>query len=175
VPAETLRGDDVRRQIAAVPQDVHLFTATIAENLAIARPDASPAQMEGACRIAQIHDFIEAQPEGYGTFVGATGLKLSGGQIRRLAIARALLKDAPILILDEPTEGLDTVTERALMASVLTSCRDKAVLVISHRLAGLEMLDELVVLEDGRIIARGPPADVLPQWGALTNGVANFE
>lgn len=152
-----LRSEDVRAQISVAAQNDHLFTATIAENLRLAKPDAPLGQLEQVCRIALLHDFIAAQPDGYDTFVGAAGEKLSGGELRRLSIARALLKDAPIVILDEPTEGLDADLERRVMQSVLEACRDKAVLVITHRPAGLELLDEIVVLENGEIVSREFP------------------
>lgn len=157
VPVEDLRAEDVRCRIAALSQYVHLFTATIADNLRLAKPDATQDELEAACRIAQIHDDIAAQPAGYKTYVGAAGLKLSGGQVRRLAVARALLKDAPVIILDEPTEGMDTLTAKALMQAFLAATRDRAVLVISHRAMAYEDFDDVVVLENGRIVEHGDP------------------
>ncbi len=146
----SLRAEDVRSAIAVAMQSVHVFTGTIADNLRIARTDATYDDLEAVCRIAQLHEFIEAQPARYETFVGAAGLKLSGGQIRRLAVARALLKDAPIVILDEPTEGLDAGMGRALVSAVSTACHNRALLVISHRGSDLEELAERVVLDAGR-------------------------
>ncbi|TCT20736.1 thiol reductant ABC exporter subunit CydC [Thiobaca trueperi] len=157
-----LHGDDLRRQIAVVSQHTHLFDATIRENLLIANPDATQAAIEDACRIAQIHDFIAELPEGYDTWVGETGVRLSGGQGRRIAIARALLKDAPILLLDEPTEGLDTATERDLMQALDRLMVGRTVLLITHRPAGLDWVDQVLVLDEGREVAHGD-VSVVPQ------------
>jgi len=150
-----LRGEDVRGRIAVVSQHTGLFTGTIRENLLLAKPAASRARMEQACRSAELHDFILSQPDGYETQVGEAGLALSGGQARRLAIARALLKDAPILILDEPSEGLDKPTAEALMRTLGRLMAQRSVLLITHRTEGLVDMDEILVLEQGRITARG--------------------
>ncbi|MGQ9658696.1 MAG: thiol reductant ABC exporter subunit CydC [Thermochromatium sp.] len=155
-------GDDLRRHIAVVSQHTHLFDATIRENLLIAKPDADQSEIEAACRVAQIHDFIAALPEGYDTWVGETGVRLSGGQGRRIAVARALLKDAPILLLDEPTEGLDAATERDLMQALDTLMVGRTVLLITHRPAGLDWVDQVLVLDQGRELARGD-VSVIPQ------------
>lgn len=160
VPIDELKAEDVRSRISALSQHAHLFTATIEENLLVAKPDASAAEIEEACRLAQIHDFIIAQPEGYHTYVGANGLKLSGGEARRLAVARTLLKKAPILLLDEPTEGMDSETERALLEAVLGARRDCAVLLITHRSAALEKIDEILFLEGGKLAAPEFHADI---------------
>jgi ATP-binding cassette subfamily C protein CydC len=160
-----LTGDGVRSRIAVVEQQAHLFAATIADNLRLARPDATKAEIEEACRIAQLHDFIAAQPRGYETFVGVQGMRLSGGEARRLAVARALLKPAPLLLLDEPTEGLDADTERRLLDALLEARRDCGILLVTHRPAGLSRMHEIVVLERGSIIARGAPATVLAEGG----------
>ncbi|QGU33065.1 thiol reductant ABC exporter subunit CydC [Thermochromatium tepidum] len=148
-------GDDLRRSIAVVSQHTHLFAASIRENLRIAAPEASQEALESACRVAQIHDFIAGLPEGYDTWVGETGVRLSGGQGRRIAVARALLKDAPILLLDEPTEGLDADTERELMRALDTLMVGRTVLLITHRPAGLDWVDQVLVLDQGRELARG--------------------
>jgi ATP-binding cassette subfamily C protein CydC len=155
-------GDDLRRHIAVVSQHTHLFDATIRENLLIADPEASQEAIEAACRVAQIHDFIAELPEGYDTWVGETGVRLSGGQGRRIAVARALLKDAPILLLDEPTEGLDAATERDLMQALDTLMTGRTVLLITHRPAGLDWVDQVLVLDQGRELARGD-VSVIPQ------------
>ncbi|QIK37659.1 thiol reductant ABC exporter subunit CydC [Caldichromatium japonicum] len=149
------QGDDLRRSIAVVSQHTHLFAANIRDNLLIANPNATQDQIESACRVAQIHDFIAALPEGYDTWVGETGVKLSGGQARRVAIARALLKDAPILLLDEPTEGLDAATERNLMQALDRLMAGRTVLLIAHRPAGLDWADKILVLDRGRVSAYG--------------------
>jgi ATP-binding cassette subfamily C protein CydC len=155
VDLANLRSEDLRSRIALVSQHTHLFTGTIRENLLVANPTASQSRLEQACRTAALHDFIASQPDGYETEVGETGLALSGGQARRLAIARALLKDAPILVLDEPTEGLDGPTASALMKTLHTLTVNRSTLLITHRPEGLEDMDEIVVLEQGRITARG--------------------
>ncbi|MFT0172172.1 thiol reductant ABC exporter subunit CydC [Paraburkholderia mimosarum] len=141
----------VRSRIAVVSQDTWLFNDTIRANLLIARPDADQASLEAACRDAQLHAFICSLPQGYDTQVGEAGTRLSGGQARRLAIARALLRDAPILVLDEPTEGLDTETEQALMAAVVKLMAGRSVVLITHRLEGLAgQFDRILVLDECR-------------------------
>lgn len=154
-PIERFQGDDLRRHIAVVSQQTHLFDTTIRENLMIAAPEASREAVEAACRVAQIHDFIRDLPDGYDTWVGETGVRLSGGQARRIAVARALLKDAPILLLDEPTEGLDAETERDLMRALDRLMVGRTVLLITHRPAGLDWVDRVLVLDRGRALARG--------------------
>ncbi|PMS11479.1 thiol reductant ABC exporter subunit CydC [Trinickia caryophylli] len=151
-------GEAVRARIAVVSQDTYLFNATIRENLLLARPDADDAMLEGACRTAQLHEFIVSLPRGYDTELGEAGAGLSGGQARRLAIARALLADAPILVLDEPTEGLDTVTEQALIGAIMALMQGRSVLLITHRLSALtDLVDEVLVMDAGRIVQRGSP------------------
>ncbi|NCA70756.1 MAG: thiol reductant ABC exporter subunit CydC [Sphingobacteriia bacterium] len=162
------QGEDLRRHIAVVSQQTHLFNTTIRENLLIAAPTATPEAVESACRIAQIHDFIGTLPDGYGTWVGETGVRLSGGQARRIAVARALLKDAPILLLDEPTEGLDAATERDLMQALDRLMAGRTVLLITHRPAGLDWVDQVLVLDQGLTLAQGTP-EIIPEatQGAL--------
>lgn len=150
-----LRDFDVeawRRQIAIVSQQQHLFNASIRDNLLLACPDASEAQMEAACRLAQIHDFIAAQPDGYDTWLGDTGAKVSGGQARRIAIAQAVLKESPILILDEPTEGLDNITTRELCTTLDLVMHNKTVLIISHRPLPLSGVDRVLEMHAGRLL-----------------------
>ncbi len=139
-----LASDDVRRHIAVVSQHTQLFTGSVRENLLLGSPGADAAALEQACRDARIHDFIVAQADGYDTWLGEAGLTLSGGQARRLAIARALLKKAPILILDEPTEGLDSVTGRDLMDALIRVTADRSLLLITHRREGLAAMDRIV-------------------------------
>jgi len=157
--------DDVRRQIGVVAQSTHLFNTTIRENLLLARPNATEADMIAAAQRAQIHTFIASLPDGYDTFVGEQGLRLSGGERQRIAIARALLKDAPILILDEATANLDAVTERAVMGAIHDLMAGRTTLIITHRLVGLEIADEILVMDKGRVVERGRHADLLAAGG----------
>ncbi|MGQ9767145.1 MAG: thiol reductant ABC exporter subunit CydD [Anaerolineae bacterium] len=153
----------VRRQIAAVTQQTHLFNATIRENLLLGRPGAIQAELEWAARIAQIHDFICALPAGYDTWIGEQGLQLSGGERQRLAIARALLKNAPILILDEPTANLDPHTAQALLRALEPCMAGKTTILITHRLEQLAGFDQILLLDQGRLIATGRHEDLLTQ------------
>ncbi len=155
----------VRRQMAVVSQDTYLFTTTLRENLLMARPGASQAELIRAAQGAQIHDFIQSLPEGYETWIGEHGLRLSAGQRQRLAIARALLKDAPLLLLDEPTANLDPLTEREVLKTLYGLMQGRTVLAITHRLVGLEAMDEILVLDGGRIVERGRHAELLAQGG----------
>lgn len=157
--------DDARKFFAVVAQPTHLFNATIRENLLLARPEATEAEMINAAKQAQIHDFITALPEGYDTRIGEQGLRLSGGERQRLAIARALLKDAPILIFDEPTANLDAVTEREVLRTIHHSTLNRTVLLITHRLVELDDFDEIIVLQAGRIVERGAPKGLLQSEG----------
>lgn len=155
----------LRRAVGVVPQDTVLFNDTIAANIAYGRPGASQAEIEGAARVAQIHDFIGSLPEGYGTVVGERGLKLSGGEKQRVAIARVVLKNPPILVLDEATSALDTRTELALQADLDRVAEGRTTLVIAHRLSTVVDADEIVVLEAGRIVERGGHAGLLANRG----------
>jgi ATP-binding cassette subfamily C protein CydC len=156
-----LGGETVRQQVAVVSQQTHLFAGSIRENLLLARPEASQAELERACQASEIHAFISTLPDGYDTEVGEAGVALSGGQARRLAIARALLKEAPILVLDEPTEGLDRPTARALLDTLHRLMAGRSVLLITHRPEGLDLMDIVLVLDQGRIIARGSHRELL--------------
>lgn len=156
------RGDDLRRHVTLVSQHTHLFDASIRANLLVANPEATQAALEQACRVAQIHDFVAALPESYDTWVGETGVRLSGGQARRIAIARALLRDAPILLLDEPTEGLDGETERALMGALGRLMAGRTVVLITHRPLGLNWADQIVVLDQGRVARLNGGSPVVP-------------
>lgn len=157
--------DEARRWFGVVAQQTYLFNTTIRENLRLARPDATDEEIERAARQAQLHDFIESLPHGYDTPVGEQGLKLSGGERQRLAIARALLKDAPIVIFDEATANLDPITERELWRAVEPLFADRVVMIITHRLVGLERADEIIVLNHGRVIERGTHAALLQRDG----------
>lgn len=141
--------EDLRRQIAVAPQQSHLFNATIRANLLLAKSDATPEELESVCRTVLLHDFILSQPDGYATWIGEAGVKLSGGQAKRLALARALLKPAKLLILDEPTEGLDSDTAQHVMANVLAhvSQRGQSLLLITHQRHGLAAMDQVLELQ----------------------------
>jgi len=152
------RAEDVRNIVALAPQRSHLFNTTVRENLLLANPDADDAALVAACTVAQIHDEIMALPDGYDTDVGEAGAKFSGGQVRRMAIARALLRNAPITILDEPTEGLDAATEQRLMEALFEATAGRTLVVITHRPAGLDRMDAIAVMENGRIVERGTHA-----------------
>lgn len=155
----------VRRAIGIVPQDTVLFNDTIAYNIGYGRPGASQAEIEAAARAAHIHDFIAAMPLGYQTMVGERGLKLSGGEKQRVAIARTLLKDPPILIFDEATSALDSANERAIQAELQSVARGRTTLVIAHRLSTVVDAHEILVMEAGRIAERGSHAQLLAAGG----------
>ena len=141
------RGDEIRALLGVVPQDVHLFNATIRDNLAVADQDVTDAEIVAACRMAQVHDTIEALPAGYETRVGENGLLLSGGERQRLAIARAIIKDAPILILDEATANLEVATRSATCcASLAPFMAGRTTIVISHRASVAAGMDKTIVL-----------------------------
>ena len=157
--------DSLRAAIGIVPQDTVLFNDTVGYNIAYGRPDASEGEMVEAARLAQIHDFVEGLPDGYATTVGERGLKLSGGEKQRVAIARTILKGPQILLFDEATSALDTKTEREIQASLKEVSRDRTTLVIAHRLSTVVEADEILVLEQGRIVERGQHDALLAQQG----------
>jgi ATP-binding cassette subfamily C protein CydC len=161
IPYASLCGEALRSRMAVATQYNHLFNASIRDNLLLANPEADQAALEAACRLAMIDDFIAAQPEGYETCVGELGLRLSGGQVRRLAIARALLKEAPILILDEPTEGLDPHTEQTMMEQILRWSEGRSLLLVTHRVSGLERMDQILLLHEGGIAEQGSHQELL--------------
>ncbi|MDP3355413.1 MAG: ABC transporter ATP-binding protein/permease [Polaromonas sp.] len=151
----------VRQAIGIVPQDTVLFNDTVEYNIAYGQPGASRAQVEEAARAARIHDFISSTPAGYGTMVGERGLKLSGGEKQRVAIARTLLKNPPIMIFDEATSALDSANERAIQAELRSIAENKTTLVIAHRLSTVVDAHEILVMEAGQIIERGTHAELL--------------
>ncbi len=155
----------LRAAIGIVPQDTVLFNDTIRYNIAYGRPDASEAEIEQAARLARIHDFVLHLPEGYATRVGERGLKLSGGEKQRVAIARTLLKDPRILILDEATSALDTATEREISAALKGLGRGRTTVIIAHRLSTVVEADEILVLEAGQVMERGRHSELLAAGG----------
>ena len=157
--------DSLRRAIGVVPQDTVLFNDTIIYNIAYGRPGASRDDIEAAAGRAHIHDFIAGLPDGYGTIVGERGLKLSGGEKQRVAIARVVLKAPKILIFDEATSALDTKTEREIQASLAEVAAYHTTLVIAHRLSTVVDADQILVLDGGRIIERGDHRELLAEGG----------
>jgi len=157
--------DSVRSAIGIVPQDTVLFNDTIYYNIAYGRPTASPSEIEDAARLASIHDFVSDLPEGYNTRVGERGLKLSGGEKQRVAIARTILKGPEILIFDEATSALDTHTEKEIQRSLRDVAEERTALVIAHRLSTVIDADKIIVLENGSVVERGTHAELLAQKG----------
>jgi ATP-binding cassette, subfamily B, heavy metal transporter len=155
----------VRQSIGIVPQDTVLFNDTVEYNIAYGRPGATRAEVEEAARAARIHAFIESTPRGYQTMVGERGLKLSGGEKQRVAIARTLLKNPPILIFDEATSALDSANERAIQAELKSAARNKTTLLIAHRLSTVVDAHQILVLDAGRIVERGTHQQLLAQGG----------
>jgi ATP-binding cassette subfamily B protein len=160
-----LKQDSLRAAIGVVPQDTVLFNDSIRYNIAYGRPGASQAEIEAAARAAQVHDFVQRLPEGYDTRVGERGLKLSGGEKQRVAIARTILKNPRILILDEATSALDTRTEQDIQTALRAVSHDRTTLVIAHRLSTVVDADEIIVLEDGQVAERGTHASLLADGG----------
>jgi ATP-binding cassette subfamily B protein IrtA len=155
VDVSTLPLDELLSRVSVVFQDVFLFHGSVRENLLLARPAATDAEIEAACRAARAHEVIAALPEGYDTQLGERGVRLSGGEKQRLSIARALLKDAPILVLDEATAFADAENESLIQEALSELCRSKTVLVIAHRLSTIASAHRIVVLRDGAVLAQG--------------------
>ncbi|MFC8430384.1 thiol reductant ABC exporter subunit CydD [Streptomyces sp. NPDC057253] len=174
VDAYGLPGDDVRRLVGLCAQDAHLFDSSVRENLLLAKKDATEDELRDALRRARLLDWAESLPDGLDTLVGEHGARLSGGQRQRLALARALLADFPVLVLDEPAEHLDLPTADALTADLLAATEGRTTLLITHRLAGLESVDEVLVLDAGRVVQRGSYAELAAVQGPL-RGMAERE
>ncbi|MDE3066726.1 MAG: ABC transporter ATP-binding protein [Verrucomicrobiota bacterium] len=155
----------LRSQIALVAQEAFLFPFSISENIALGRPDAARAEIEAAARAANAHEFIQRLPQGYDTVLGERGVTLSGGERQRLSIARALLKDAPVLILDEPTSALDAETEQAILQALERLMEGRTTFIIAHRLSTVRRADRIVVLENGAIAESGSHAELLGRGG----------
>ena len=164
------RQSDVRAMFSLAGQGAHLFNSTIRQNLLLARPDATDDELRAALARARLAAWVDGLPDGIDTLVGEEGRRLSGGQRQRLVLARALLRDAPVLVLDEPTAHLDAATAEALMADVFSAAGDAAVLLITHRSEGLDAVDQVVALDAGRVtrrrrLSRRSPAGVHTRSG----------
>ncbi|MFD3709629.1 thiol reductant ABC exporter subunit CydD [Streptomyces sp. NPDC058677] len=175
VDAHALDGDDVRRLVGLCAQDAHLFDSSVRENLLLAKKDATEDELRDALRRARLLDWADGLPDGLDTLVGEHGARLSGGQRQRLALARALLADFPVLVLDEPAEHLDLPTADALTADLLAATEGRTTLLITHRMAGLEAVDEVVVLDAGRVVQRGSYAELAGVQGPLRRMVEREE
>jgi ATP-binding cassette subfamily B protein len=151
----------LRREVGVISQDPFLFSTTVRDNIAFGVPDVSQELVEAAARAAQAHTFIEELPDGYDTVIGERGITLSGGQRQRLAIARALVIDPRILILDDATASVDATTEALIRAGLAEAMRDRTTIVIAHRLSTISLADRVVVLEHGRIVAQGSQTELL--------------
>ncbi len=159
------RQEDVRGCFSVVSQYTYLFNASLRENLLLARPLATQDEITEACKQVQLHEFIQSLPKGYETYVGERGVQLSGGERQRIALARALLKNAPVVIFDEPTANLDTITEQRVIAAIHRSMQNRSLLWITHRLVGMEGMDEILVMDSGHIVQRGTHAELVAQDG----------
>lgn len=165
--ARTLDGDDVRALVGLCAQDAHIFDSSVRENLRLARTGASEEQLRQALAAARLLEWADALPDGLDTLVGEHGERISGGQRQRLALARVLLADFPVLVLDEPAEHLDLATADALTADLLAATEGRTTVLITHRLAGLEAVDEVLVLDRGEVVQRGPYAELAAAEGPL--------
>jgi ATP-binding cassette subfamily B protein len=157
----TIKLASLRREIGVIAQDPFLFSATVRENIAFGRPEATDEDVQRAAELAQAHEFIEALPDGYETVIGERGITLSGGQRQRVAIARALLVDPRILILDDATASVDATTESKIRDGLREAMRGRTTIIIAHRLSTIALADEIVVLDHGRVLAQGPHEDLL--------------
>ena len=165
VDVREIRLRDLRRSIGLVSQDVFLFHGTVRENIAYGSFGATAEQVERAARLAEAHDFIAALPQGYETVVGERGQKLSGGQRQRIAIARAILKDPPILVLDEATSAVDNETEVAIQRSLEHISRSRTTIAIAHRLSTVRNANRIYVMDGGRIVEQGTHAELVTAGG----------
>ena len=161
IDLKKIRLREIRRNVALVSQDVYLFHGSIAENIAYANPQAGMEQIQAVSRSAQFHDFVEGLPEGYETVIGERGIRLSGGQRQRLSIARAVLKDAPVMVFDEATSSVDSETERAIQESLIPITRGKTALIIAHRLSTIRHADRILVLDQGLVAEEGHHDDLV--------------
>jgi ATP-binding cassette subfamily B protein len=157
----SVKQDSLHRQIGLIPQDPALFHRSLRDNIRYGKLEASAAEVQHAAERARAHDFISEIPSGYDALVGERGVKLSGGQRQRIAIARVLLKNAPVLILDEATSSLDSLTERAIQDVLDDAMVDKTVIVVAHRLSTIAHLDRILVFSEGRIVEDGSHTELL--------------
>jgi ATP-binding cassette subfamily B protein len=169
LPIHQLELADLRRAIGLVSQEVFLFHGTVAENIAYGSFDAPRAAIERAAQLAEASRFIEALPQGYDTVVGERGQRLSGGQRQRIALARAILKNPPVLILDEATAAVDNETEAAIQRSLDLITAERTTLVIAHRLSTVRHADQIVVMDQGRIVEQGSHDSLIAAGGAYVN------
>jgi ABC-type multidrug transport system fused ATPase/permease subunit len=165
-PLANLPADEWRKQVAWVPQNPYLFQDSLAANLKLARPEAAESDLVRACQQARLMDFIATLPQGFDTIIGERGARLSGGQAQRLALARAFLKDAPFLLLDEPTSSLDPGLEAELQQSVQSLMQGRTTLVIAHRLSTVYQADQIIVLEAGKVVETGRHGELVARKGA---------
>jgi ATP-binding cassette subfamily C protein CydCD len=172
--ARALDGDAVRRFVGLCAQDAHLFDSSVRENLLLAKKDATEAELRDALARARLLTWADSLPDGLDTLIGEHGARLSGGQRQRLALARALLADFPVLVLDEPAEHLDLPTADALTADLLAATEGRTTVLVTHRLAGLEAVDEVIVLDEGRVVQRGPYPRLAAEEGPF-RGMARRE
>ena len=171
----SLRRDDVRRHMAMVLQDALVLPATIRENISYGRPDATMNEIRQAARMAGADSFITELPDGYDTVLAEGGQNLSGGQRQRLAIARALLSDAPILVMDEPTAALDRESEQSVMDSIVAQRGHRSVILVTHSLSAAARCDRVFVMQAGRIVERGTPAELMNRGGVFAELVKSGE
>jgi len=173
---DTFSEPHLRRLISAVSQQPHMFNATLKENLLLASPGASDDELLAALNVAQLLEFVIGLPDGLNTWIGEAGQLLSGGQARRVAVARAILHNAPLWVLDEPTEGLDPITEKKMMQALKRQTAERTLLLITHRLTDLDWMDHIVMLEKGRVIAQGNHEELLKnnkRYAALHTRIAH--
>ena len=154
-----------RKQISWLPQNPYLFNTTVSENIALAKEEATPDEIIFSARQANVHDFIQTLPQGYDTVIGERGIRLSGGQAQRLALARAFLRNAPLLIFDEPSSNLDPALEEEILQSIYTLSESRTTLLIAHRLNTIQSAEQIIMLANGKIIDQGNPLELLERDG----------